>query len=307
MEIFRMGNIVNMPQQGMAVDEQATLAPAPMDPYAAMKRHARRVKRRMIIGKKLKFKDGQWLYGLKDEHRIELGTQMVVAFPLVLYGYIRFDSGKLVEQIVGPVIEDFEPPPRSELGFLTQSEWPIGLDGKPTDPYQLRYAVPMKRVGQFGEIFTYVTTTPTALDRVGNLLDMIASRGTFHRGSLPIIELQTDSFASRYGRMVAAAKFGMRSLRNWEPEEVFTEAYDALGDGEDTTETEGSRRQPESDPRNAYREASQLLGVRRQQAAQRHIQANPPPLPPRQQVQQRDDLDDFLEERDDYRDARLRD
>src|SRR5262249_44820217 len=89
----------------------------------------------------------------------------------------------------------------------------IGLDGKPTDPYQLRYAVPMKRVGQFGEIFTYVTTTPTALDRVGNLLDMIASRGTFHRGSLPIIELQTDSFASRYGRMVAAAKFGIRGLR----------------------------------------------------------------------------------------------
>jgi hypothetical protein len=303
-----MSNVVNM-QQAAVVNEQSGPL-LPIDPYVGLKRHARRTSRRIVLGKKVKFVNGRWPYGLKDEYSLPLGTLMVIAFTSIVFGWTRMQDKKPAEQILGLVVEDFQPPPRKDLGWLDESEWELGLNGQPEDPWKLTYAVPMKRVGPKGEVFTYIASSAAnipvtaAFRQVGDLIDMIADRGAFHRGQFPIVELGAEPFPTRFGQNKYKPSF---QIKGWEDERLFQEAVESLG----RDDTDGVEPSPQAapDPRNGYREASQSLGVRRQQTVQRHIQANPQPMPPRRQLQSRarDDFDDFIEERDDYRDAVLSD
>jgi hypothetical protein len=278
-----MSNIVKMPAHASLAEENHGGLPAvPINPYAAMREHARRHSQRMIIGKRLKHlgNAGRWVYGMKDEHELRLGTLVAVAWTLVMFGYIRFENGKVAEQHVGRVIEGYEPPLRRELGMLEQDEWPLGLDNRPTDPFQLRYSVPLKRVGPHGEIFTYVTTAQSANDRIRRVMDMIGDRGEQHPNMLPVVALGTEKFPTKYRSMQFAPVF---RLKDWEPQKLFLEAYDAIGSEgiEEGEEPVQERQQSGPDPRDAYAEQSQSFRADGQRSHERHVVGNRQQMAPK--------------------------
>ena len=92
----------------------------------------------------LKFSQGVYLVndGVSDTpfENVKLIAQM----PTLRWGWMRWDSGFAIKQIMGLVSENFEPPPREELGDLDESAWETKGEGRgafPLDPWHETYDV----------------------------------------------------------------------------------------------------------------------------------------------------------------------
>src|SRR5262245_6169604 len=79
-----------------------------------------------------------------DDAQIPTGTEVAVVYDEIRVGWIKFlDKGQQPERKMGPVFSGFVPAGREELGDLDETQWEIGLSGKPTDPWQFQVLVPL--------------------------------------------------------------------------------------------------------------------------------------------------------------------
>jgi hypothetical protein len=89
-------------------------------------------------------KDGRFRK-TSDDEEIPEGKELVVIYDQIMGGWIRFcGKGNPPDRRMGPIFGGFMPPKREELGDTDDSQWEIGLDGKPADPWQHQLLLPLQ-------------------------------------------------------------------------------------------------------------------------------------------------------------------
>ena len=167
------------------------------DPYLL---YANAAERTRIVGKLLKFnKFGEWVAG---ETNTELpdDARLIVQMDEFYIGWIKWHDMRPIEQIMGRVIDNFEPPRRSELDDNDKDDWPVDNNGMPRDPWQ--YSNYLIMMDQSGELYTYATASNGGLQALAKL-SRAYSKGRWTRpGLFPVVELKVGSYDHRrYGPM----------------------------------------------------------------------------------------------------------
>ena len=94
---------------------------------------------------------------------------------------------------MGLLYDGFVMPPRESLGDLDESQWPIGLDNLPADPWQHQLYLVLQRTTTM-EMFTFVTSSKTGRRAVGNLLRHYDRVRKAHPDDCPVVRLKVGGF-----------------------------------------------------------------------------------------------------------------
>jgi len=145
----------------------------------------------------LKFNKGLWEIG---DDEVPEGTQYVVLMDQVAREWVKFEDGSPTERLRFPIANKVPPPPREDLGDHDSSQWEIGDDGKPRDPWTLQWQLPMLPIGALGDLVIFTTSSK------GGEICLASLCGIYGRsprnGMLPIVALKTRSYKHKtYGKI----------------------------------------------------------------------------------------------------------
>ena len=143
--------------------------------------------------KLLKFKKGKF-YVQDDE--VPLGTEYVAHTNQWTYCWIKFIDDKVADRRMFKVAEGIAPPERDELDDNDPSNWKIGVDGKPKDPWSLQYLLPLENL-ENGDVVIF--TTPSVGGKMGVAEPCRAWARRAKKGSraLPIVKLSTTDMQTK--------------------------------------------------------------------------------------------------------------
>jgi hypothetical protein len=118
-----------------------------------------------------------------------------------MIGYTRFNGeGNLPDRIMGALYDGFVLPPRDSLGDTDQTQWEIGLNGQPADPWVHQIYVVLQR-GDTAELFTYIASSITSRRAVGTLLRHYDRMRKTDANFYPIVRLKVGGFQHRDERV----------------------------------------------------------------------------------------------------------
>jgi hypothetical protein len=89
-------------------------------------------------------------------------------------------------------------PAREELGDLNESQWEVGPDARPRDPWQNCRFVHLIHP-QTAAAFTYSTSSYGGRDAVTTLADQIGRMRLAHPAAVPLVELGAAEMPTKYG------------------------------------------------------------------------------------------------------------
>lgn len=138
----------------------------------------------------LKFKKGKYYVG---ETEVAAGGEYLAYCRDWVLGWVKFIDGELVEKRIGRVADGFKPSEREELDEQDQSKWPLGLDGKPSDPWQLQDYLPLENI-KSGDRLLFVTGSAGGRMAVRGLCNKYAYNA---KRGLPTIALAVAQFSSK--------------------------------------------------------------------------------------------------------------
>jgi hypothetical protein len=155
-----------------------------------------------MMGKHFKFDGKSGGYKVtSDESFLKEDTQVVVVYPQIQAGWIKFNGkGNPPDREMGPIFSGFVPPDRSTLGDQDETKWEKGLDGKPQNPWQFQLMVPMQVV-ETGELLIFSTRTNTGKRAVDNLIEQCERMQQREPDFYPIIKLGIGGFQHRDERV----------------------------------------------------------------------------------------------------------
>jgi hypothetical protein len=153
-----------------------------------------------LVGREIQFKDGSYITR-DDGKTISEETVFIAAVDQMLVGVIKFNGkGERPDVHMAAIYEGQLPPHRETLGDLDEALWPIGLSGKPEDPWQRQNYLPLLN-GETGEWFTFVTRTVTGLKAVGILGRHYQRMHRTDPDMLPLVKLKVGGFPHREERI----------------------------------------------------------------------------------------------------------
>jgi hypothetical protein len=136
-----------------------------------------------------------------DDVQIPTGTEVAVVYEEIRVGWIKFgEKGQQPERKMGPVFDGFVPPVREELGDLDETQWEIGLSGKPNDPWQFQVLVPMHDIKN-GEMYIFGTTSLTGRRECDKLISACARMQKSEPDFYPVVKLDISGFQHRDSRI----------------------------------------------------------------------------------------------------------
>lgn len=185
------------------------------NPYSA---YAAEASNRTIVGTLLKFAKGEWTRGQNDVV-VPLLSKFVADLRNVQVGWIRWESKKPAEHMMGRVADGYRAPTRASLGFNDKAEWETDDNGKPNDPWQQTSLLFL--MDTEGEIYTYSPSSAGGRNAVINLCGAYGKLMRQHPGELPVIEIGVDSYRHEtYGKtFVPVVK-----IIGWHSEKDFDDA-----------------------------------------------------------------------------------
>jgi hypothetical protein len=145
-------------------------------------------------GELLKFVKGEWKIG---NDIVPQGTEFVAHISQLVRGWVHFEDGKVVDEKLGKVADNFKPPLRQDLPDNIPANWKKDDDGESRDPWVHQWYLPLIDVNA-GNLVTFVTGSGGGDDAVGRLCNIYGlKRGL---GVLPIVALKTGSYKhKKYG------------------------------------------------------------------------------------------------------------
>jgi len=154
-----------------------------------------------IQGERLKFAKGEFVKG-KQEGVLPLGTRLEAH--ATAEAWLKFVNNELVEQVLHKSGEQF--PERQDLGDNNESEWELGLDGRPKDPWTLcAYIYFIEASGT--RDFTFIGSSFGARKAVYGLARQVVLKRRSHPGAVPVIQLGVTSWMSKKFGKIAAPQF----------------------------------------------------------------------------------------------------
>jgi hypothetical protein len=145
-----------------------------------------------IVGDLLTFAKGEWQRG-KEKDEVAEGTRIIVHMHSVLDGWVRWQGGKPVEQIMGAKAEGFRLPDRETLGYDDEKQWPRNEDGSPRDPW-VRSNQFLCKEEDTGDIMTFSSSSQGGVNAVKKLCGEYSEGAVEHEDMWPVAELTTDFY-----------------------------------------------------------------------------------------------------------------
>jgi hypothetical protein len=96
--------------------------------------------------------------------------------------------------------DGFIMPERDSLGDDDSTQWELGLNGQPGDPWQHHQCLVLQQVDT-SELYTYTTSSVTGRRAVGTLLKHYDRMQRSHHGYFPLIRLKVGGFQHRDDRV----------------------------------------------------------------------------------------------------------
>lgn len=145
----------------------------------------------------LKFKKGDYSCSGED---VAMGTQYIAHCIGWTRCWIKFEHQEVVDRKMYRVAEGKRPPDRAELDSLDEATWPMGPNGKPSDPWVNQYLLPMENV-ETGDVCIFVTSSIGGKRGVADLCKAYSRRvARTGRSEQPIIALAKAVMPTRmYG------------------------------------------------------------------------------------------------------------
>lgn len=180
------------------------------------------VSQKAIVGQLLKFNKGDWLVGEANEE-VEIGTRFVCNMDQLMVGWLKWVDNKPDQQIMGLVVEGYQPPRRHTLGDDDKTQWEIGTDGKERDPWQFSNYLIMKTPGEPGideELYTFATSSRGGLNAIGDLCKTYGKAMRTRPDEYPIIEIGVGKY-NHPNKEYGIIKFPTLTVVDWEAKDVF--------------------------------------------------------------------------------------
>jgi hypothetical protein len=176
----------------------ATTAVAVPDNRTAAEVYADNVSPSFMPGPLVKFdgKEGRFVLASNDE-KLDLMRRYIARLPDMWIGWIKFNGeGEPPSRVGGLLYDGYVMPPREALGDTDESNWPLGLDDQPTDPWLHQQLIPIQDDGTW-EVLTFGTTSTTGRTAVGALLRAYNRMRRADPNAVPIIQLVPSSYQHR--------------------------------------------------------------------------------------------------------------
>jgi hypothetical protein len=185
---------------GTAIAAPAATAVAVPDKRTATAQYLDEIAPASIVGRMIKFsKEGQFTTS-DDGEPISDVAEFVVLADQTLIGWLKFNEDAPPDRAMGLLYDNFIMPPRATLGDTDESKWPIGLSGKPDDPWKHQIYLVLQNT-ETTELFTFVTSSTTGRRSVGNLLRHYDRMLKMNPGELPVVRLKPSGFQHRDDRV----------------------------------------------------------------------------------------------------------
>ena len=196
---------------------------------------------RRIVGSLLKFdKFGEWISGESGDV-LPIGTELVAQMEELHYGWIKWEDGKPVEQIMGRVKDEFTPPKRNELGDTDKEEWPVDDDGRSRDPWQFSYYLILKAANS-DELYTFATSSKGGKDAIAKLAKVFGAAQRYREDQFPVVALN-QSFYMHPNKEFGKIKTPQFDLVAWTSRDEIDRVLLAQQGG--TAEDQSEQREPE--------------------------------------------------------------
>jgi hypothetical protein len=145
-----------------------------------------------IVGRLIKF-DGSNFIVDKSEI-LPSGTRLVAN--AVVTAWVHWDDKKPVEHLITYAGQHH--PEREELSDLDESQWPIGLNGEPNDPWKdTRYVHLIDQ--KSGADYTFITDSIGGRRGVADLKGQVANVRSAHPTAKPVVVLGPAPWKTRFG------------------------------------------------------------------------------------------------------------
>jgi hypothetical protein len=178
------------------VIETETNIPAQDSQHNAFEAFGAQATNRNIVGQLLKFTKGNWKAGMHNE-TIEEGTQLIVDMHTLTVGWQKWEDEKPVDNHMGLVSENYQPPRRTAIGDLEKEHWPEDRNGVKHDPWQTANMVLMRQIGTTGDeegLYTFVSGSRGGTNAIGVISKLYGRNIRIDSEALPVVELSSDSY-----------------------------------------------------------------------------------------------------------------
>jgi hypothetical protein len=145
-------------------------------------------------GRWAKFTKAQFIT-TDDGKEMDMEAHYRVLYRETRASFKKFVEGASPEVQGGLIFDGYTMPRREELGDMDQSQWPIGLSGKPEDPWQHFLEIVLERCDTH-EVFLFGTSSYTGRKAVAALL-----KNCNRAGSDLIVKLAVGSFKHKDPRI----------------------------------------------------------------------------------------------------------
>jgi len=145
------------------------------------------------FGRILTYVKGEYFLEKKE---ITLGTQFKVYTKSLVHVWINF--GPPVEQRIYQIAKGQKAPDRETLGDLDKSEWEIGLNDEPKDPWVKQFLLPFEFINT-GDRVTFRTSSGGGKRAVAELCSLCAFRSKRGDPSIPVIKIESTTFPGKKG------------------------------------------------------------------------------------------------------------
>jgi hypothetical protein len=144
----------------------------------------------------LKFKKGHyWL----DNSEIPLDSEYIAYAIGFTKQWICWENSKPIERHTYRMSEGKIVPEREDLDRQDQSKWEEGLDGRPADPWQLNFILPLENPTT-GDLVVFSSSSFGGKRAIGELCNSWARRASRQVLGQPIVKLQVkDMPTKKYG------------------------------------------------------------------------------------------------------------
>jgi hypothetical protein len=153
-------------------------------------------------GRAIKFDGKQGQFITRDDGApIPEGAEYIALCDEVLVGWVKFNGeGQRPDRVQGRLYDGFEMPSRKSLGDNDRSNWAIGLDNEPVDPWLYQILLPLQHATT-RELFVFDAINATGRTAANNLLYSYDRMRKTGAGEVPVVRLQRGGYNHRDTRV----------------------------------------------------------------------------------------------------------
>jgi hypothetical protein len=176
-------------------------AEMPPDNRTSVQRYLDEVAPVSMVGRQIRGTKDAMFVTPDDGETVPDTVDFVALCDQTMVGRIKFNGeGNPPDYRMGLLYDGFVPPSDADLPDRDQSQWELGLDHKPADPWAHFMYLVLQR-GDTGELFTYTTSSKTGRRAVANLLRHYDRLGKTRPDMYPIVRLKVGGFNHRDERV----------------------------------------------------------------------------------------------------------